>query len=135
MSRLRLRLARIAGVFVTQRRDRDLHAEFQSHLEMQTDELIRAGVSPEDARRQALLRAGGLESAKEAHRDQRGVPAIATVLRTLRHAAVGLRRRPRYPIAVVVSLALGVGANTAMFTLVDQVLRRPLPYAGADQLL
>ena len=135
MSRLRLWLSRLAGLLSTRRRDRDLEAEFNAHLEMHTDALVEAGVSRDDARRQALARAGGLEAAKEAYRDQRSVPALEHILRTLRQAATGFRRRPGYPLVVVISLALGVGANTAMFTLVDQVLRRPLPYPDAQNIL
>ena len=132
---LRRALARLLGLGTGGRRDRELADEIESHLQFEIDDGLRAGLSPTEARRRALLRAGGVAAAREAYRDQASVPVVDRMLQTLRHAWRSLRRSPGYAAAVIVSLALGVGATTAMFTLIDGVLRRPLPYPEAASLL
>jgi putative ABC transport system permease protein len=102
---------------------------------MQTAENLRAGLSPIEARRQALLKFGSVEAIKELYRDQRGLPFIETLVGDTRHALRRMRKAPGFTSAVIVTLALGVGANTATFGVIDSVLIRPLAYPQAEALV
>ena len=135
MRQLRAVLARVAGFFTGHRADDDLQAELQSHLDMETAEYIRRGMQPDAARRQALLMSGGLTQAAEAVRDQRGLPWIDGVAADVRYALRGLRHIPAFTTVVVITLALGIGANTAIFSVVRGVLLKPLPHRDGDRLL
>jgi predicted permease len=128
-------LLRLAGLFHKERKDREFTEEIETHLHFQMDDNLRTGMTAEQARRDALLRSGGLEQAREAYRDLRSVPAIETALRDLSHAARLLGRSPGFTAAAVLSLALGIGANTAVFTLLDQLLLRLLPVSDPDRLV
>ena len=112
-----------------------LRAEFEEHLAMQTAENIRAGLSPIEARRQALLKFGSVEAIKDVYRDARGLPFLETLSRDTRHAIRGLRRTPAFTAAVILTLALGIGANTAVFAVIDSILIQPLPYPQAEALV
>src|SRR5262249_12737271 len=92
-------------------------------------------LSPIEARRQALLKFGNVEAMKDAYRDHRGLPVIDTFVHDLRHVMRRLRRAPAFTAAVVVTLALGIGANTAIFGVVDSILIRPLAYPHAEALV
>jgi predicted permease len=131
----RVGFARLAGLFAGRRRDRDLDREFEAHVQLHADDLVRRGVPADEARRRALAQSGGLEAAKEAYRDRRSVPIAEATWRTAAEALRGLRRRPGYALAIIGSLALGIGANTAMFALIDGVLRRPLPFERSADLV
>ena len=135
MSALREALARIAGVFSRRGADDELREEMEAHLEMEIAEYIRRGMRPEDARRQALLASGGLTLAAESVRDQRGIPWIEHIAADVRYALRTLRHSPAFTAVVVITLALGIGANTAIFSVVRGVLLKPLPHRDGSQLV
>jgi putative ABC transport system permease protein len=126
---------RIIGVFGTRAADRELSAELESHLQLHIDDNVRAGMTPDEARRRALIALGGLESTKEAYRDRRGLPAIESLVRDLRYGARTLRKNPGFLIAGIVILGLGVGVNSAIFTVVNAVVLRPLPFPDSDRIV
>jgi putative ABC transport system permease protein len=128
-------LVRLAGCFGRSRREREWAAEFESHLEMHIADNLRAGMSPEEARRRALVASGGIESVKESLRDQAGFAWLDTTLRDIRYALRGLRRSPAFAITTIFSLTLGLGASLAIFTIADNLLVRPLPYGDASRLV
>jgi len=135
MRYIRAALARIGGVFTKDRADDDLREEMQAHLEMETAEFIRRGMAPDEARRQALLASGGLAAAAEAVRDQRGLPWAEGVAADVKYALRTLRHSPAFSTVVVITLALGIGANTAIFSVVNGVLLKPLPHRDGDRLI
>ena len=135
MRQLRSALARIAGIFTKDREENDLRAEFEAHLEMETAEFIRRGMAPDEARRQALLASGGLTQAAEAVRAQRGLPWLESIGADIRYAFRSLRHSPVFTAVVVLTLALGIGANTAIFGVVRAVVLKPLPHRDGELLV
>ncbi|HEY2806783.1 MAG TPA: ABC transporter permease [Gemmatimonadales bacterium] len=135
MRLLRAAFSRLAGFFTGHRADGDLNEELQAHLEMETAENIRRGMKPDEARRQALLSSGGVTQAAEAVRAQRGLPWLENLVADLRYAVRTLRRAPAFTTVVVVTLALGIGANTAIFSVIRGVLLKPLPHRDGDRLM
>ena len=136
MKYLRAFLARIAGAFSTRQADADdARAEMEEHLEMETAEYIRRGMAPDEARRQALLASGGVTQAAEAVREQRGLPWLESLAADIRYATRSLRHSPAFTTVVVLTLALGIGANTAIFSVVRAVVLKPLPHRDGERLL
>lgn len=113
----------------------DLSAELETHLELLTEDYVRRGVSPAEARRAAILRLGGAESIADSWHEQRVLPLLDTVPRDLRFAVRRLIHEPSFAAVCVVTLALAIGANTAIFSAVNAALIRPLPYPAADRLV
>jgi hypothetical protein len=116
-------------------RDAELTEEMEAHLALAIEAKVGAGLSLVEARRAAILESGGIEAAKEVYRDQLRLPAVERTLRTFRHASRGLRRSPGFVLAVIVSLGLGVGANTALFAVIEAILLRPLPFRAPEELV
>src|SRR5580658_6157302 len=115
--------------------DAQLDSELRFHIEGLVEEKIAAGLGPEEARRQALLEFGGQEQWKEELRDVHRVAAIENTLSNLKFAFRGIRKSPSFAAAIIVTLALGIGANSAIFSALDAILLRPLPFPDGDQLM
>lgn len=131
---LRAWFRRLLGLFRKARRDAEFAAEMEGHLQLHIEDNLRAGMTPEAARRDALMKLGGIEQTKENYRDRRGLPFLETAVQDLRFAWRTLRKSPGFTAAVLLTLALGIGANTAIFTLMNAVMLKSLPVANPDQL-
>jgi putative ABC transport system permease protein len=127
--------ARFRAFFRRADLDGDFQQELDSHVVMLTEENIRRGMSHGEARRAALIRVGAGASMRDQHRDARGLPALETVWRDVRYALRMLSRAPGFTAMAILTLALGIGANTAVFSAIDAVLLRPLPYPDGDRLM
>jgi predicted permease len=135
MKQLRAWMLRLAGLFRRDRSEQEFSAEMESHLALHIEDGVRSGLSAAEARRRALIRLGGLEQAKIAHRERRGVPWLETLLRDVGYAARTLRRSPGFTVISILILAAGIGANTSLFTVVRSVLLRPLPFPEPERLV
>jgi len=132
---LRSMVQRLAAFFRRRRLEDDLDDELRSHLEMSIELNLRRGMSPADARREALRSFGGVERTKEIYRDQRGLPMIETTLQDLRFGLRMLRRSPGFSILAILCLTLGIGANAAVFSWVEGILFRPYPLVSHQERL
>ncbi|MEO8678397.1 MAG: ABC transporter permease [Vicinamibacterales bacterium] len=115
--------------------DRGLEAEVRFHIEMETDKNVALGMSRDEARSRALRSFGPMEKHKEETREARGVSWIETLLADLRYGARALVKRPGYALLAILTLGLGIGANTAIFSVINGVLLKPLPYEHGDRLV
>jgi macrolide transport system ATP-binding/permease protein len=132
---LRIFVHRLTALFHRRRLEDDLDDELRSHLEMAVELNLSKGMSPEDARREALRGFGGVEQTKELYRDQRGLPMLQTTLQDLRFGLRLLRRSPGFSILAILCLTLGIGANAAVFSWIEGILFRPYPAVAHQQRL
>jgi putative ABC transport system permease protein len=136
MHRLRVFISRLLGSFGLRSDSRlELETELNEHLRLLTEDNIRHGMNEADARAAAHREFGGIEQTKEKYRDQRGLPTIETTLQDAKFTLRALKRQPVFALVAILTLALGIGATTATFSVVDRILFRSLPYPKDDRLV
>jgi predicted permease len=135
MALLRAWLARVGGLVGRRRSDRDLTDELNGHLDAHIEDNLRAGMAHREAVRQASLTLGGVAMTTDSYREQRSLPWLENIARDVRHASRTLRRSPAFAAAAVLTLALAIGANVSIFTIVYRVLLKPLPFGEPDRLI
>jgi predicted permease len=126
---------RLRSFFRRAQQDRELDAEMSAHLELAIEENLERGLPPVEARRRALVRFGGSQQAKEHHREARGLPLLESLVQDVRFAFRMVRKSPGFAAVAVVTLALGIGANTALFSVINGVLLNPLPFPNAGRIV
>jgi predicted permease len=135
MDSLRRLLQRLRSVFPNAQMDHDLDAEMAAHLDLAIEENIQRGMAPKEARRRALVRFAGVEQARQQHRESRGLPWLDVLMQDLRFTFRTMRRDRGFTIIAVVILALGIGSNIAVFSVVNTILLRPLPFRDPQNLV
>ncbi len=132
---LRAFFLRIAGLFQKENRDSELSAEMESHLQMHIEDNLRAGMTAAQARREAMMKLGGVEQTKESYRERRGLPVLETFWQDVRYGVRVLAKNPGFTLTAILTLALGIGGNTAVFSVMNSVLLRNLPLPHPEQLM
>lgn len=135
MDSLRRLFQRLRSVFPNAQMDHDLDAEMAAHLDLAIEENIQRGMAPKEARRRALVRFAGVEQARQQHRESRGLPWLDVLMQDLRFTFRTMRRDRGFTIIAVVILALGIGSNIAVFSVVNTILLRPLPFRDPQNLV
>jgi predicted permease len=135
MKFLRRLMIRLSNFVTSQSADQRLQEEIAEHLAFQTEENVRAGMPPAEARRQAALKLGSAEAIREHHHAEQSLPLIENLLFDLRYAVRMLVRSPGFSFIAIATMALGVGATTAIYSVIDATLLHPLPYPNPDQLV
>ncbi len=134
MDRLRALLSRCAALFRRQKLDADLDKELRAHIELAVEENLSRGLSEQEARTQALIAFGGVTQTKERYRERRGVPFLELFARDTRYGLRQLSRNPGFTLTVLLTLALSIGANTAIFSIVNALMLKNLPYAHPERM-
>jgi macrolide transport system ATP-binding/permease protein len=135
MKRLRAWMLRLTGLFPNPQRHQEIADEIESHVQMHTEDNLRSGMTPEQARRDAILKLGGVESAKQAYRERSTLPYLETFLQDLRFAIRQHAKNPGFTCTAILMLALGLGISVAIFGFVDAALLKPLPYREPSRLV
>jgi predicted permease len=135
MRKFRAWLTRLGGLLPSSRREQELAEELEGHLQLHIDDNLRRGMSPEQARREAIVKLGGVEATKEACRDRSSIPFIENLLQDLRFANRQLGKNPGFTLTAILMLAVGMCASVAIFALVDAALIKPLPYRDPNRLV
>ncbi len=135
MRKLRAMWIRLLGISAVQEVDGEFKAELETHVALDTENGVHEGLTAEEARRQALMRLGGAEQARQAYRDRATLPSVESIFQDVRYAFRQMRKAPGFTVTAVLTLALGIGANAVIYTLVDSILLRPLPYERQDRLV
>jgi hypothetical protein len=132
---LRAWLIRLGGLFGKERREREFAEEMEDHLRRHIEDNLRSGMTLEQARRNALMKLGGLEPIKEMYRERRGLPILETLLQDVRYSFRALRKNLSFTTLAVITLTLGMGANIAIFSMVNALLLHPYQFRDLDRLV
>src|SRR3984957_6316317 len=132
---LRAWFVRLAGLFGGRQYDGGFDAELESHIQMHTEDNMRAGMTPKEARREALIKLGLAERGRESYRERRGIPWLETLLQDLRYTFRTLRKDSGFAIFAILIVGLGIGASCTIFSVVNTLLLRPLPFKDPAALV